>query len=323
MIKKIPIIAVPTALPMTSLSTVNSYLINTEPLTLIDSGLKYIHSENQLLGIFSSHDIDVESLERIIITHGHPDHFGMARVLQKKSGAKVFIHAADAAKVTEEYKLINIDEDFLRTTGLPAELMIIGKQINVVMSAYCEPLEDITLFSDDYSFEFRDFNLQCLHLPGHSIGHTCFYLPFEKILFSGDMVIPHITTIPVLENSTQYNNQRTPSLLQIFESLTKLAQLQIDLILPGHGNSIQKPVDLIHQLINFYHERANEIYNCLNYKPSITPYELSKKYFHNVNGFDRILALCETIVNLDYLVCQGKADVCMIDGVSHFYKSKA
>lgn len=314
----LPIVPISLPLPFPSPESVNAYLIEDDPLTLVDPGMKSSRSLAILERALAGRGIDFQSIKRVLLTHGHVDHFGAAGELQRRSGAEILIHEEDLSKITPPGESVN--EIYLYNTGIPPGLMNNFSQIDQMMNRYSEPIEEITTFDGNISLEFEHFYLQSLHLPGHSSGHTVFYWPEKELLLSGDIVLPSITTNPLAEPvNTPAGVKRSLSLSQMLDSLQQLASMEINLVFPGHGPRIENPPELINSRIAFYQQRLEEIYALLKSTGPQDPYQLAQAFFKGrLQGLDIILAVNEILVNLDLLVYQGRAYEEQIDGVSLF-----
>lgn len=318
MYKSLPITPVVLPLPFPSPDSVNVYLINDDPVTLVDAGMKSSRSLESLERALARHGIGFQEIRRILITHGHFDHFGAAGELQRRSGAEVLIHEADRSKV------VPADEPegalYLSNTGIPRKIIDRLNQAGQMIDRYSEPIGKVGLLDSSRTLEFEHFSLQPLHLPGHSSGHTAFYWPEKRLLLSGDIVLPSITTNPLAEYTmTPAGIKRNLSLAQMLDSLQQLAEINIDLIFPGHGPCIENPLELINSRIAFYRQRLEEVYGLLKATGPQNPYRLALAHFKmQLKGFDIILAVNEILVNLDLLVFQGRAVEEQIEGVAIF-----
>jgi glyoxylase-like metal-dependent hydrolase (beta-lactamase superfamily II) len=258
------------------------------------------------------------SIKRILLTHGHVDHFGAAGELQRRSGAKVLIHSEDLSKIKPAGE--PADEIYLHNAGIPRDVMVGFGKADRMMDHFGGSIEKVKTIGGNETLEFEHFSLQLLHMPGHSSGHTVFYWPEKNLLLSGDIVLPTITTNPLAEYTmTPAGIKRSLSLGQMLDSLQQLAEMKIDLILPGHGSRIENPGELINSRIAFYRQRLEDTYSLLKSTGPQNPYRLALIYFKGrLKGFDILLAVNETLVNLDLLVYQGRAIEEQIDGVSVF-----
>ncbi len=319
MAKSLPIIPITLPLPLSSPGSVNIYLIKEKPLTLVDTGLNSSASLAVLERKLRDHGLGLQSIKRIFITHAHVDHFGAARELQRRTGAHVYIHENDLAKVTAPYRLMEGDGTALEQSGIPQKIINIISQIELMMGLYSEPLEKVGSFTGGGTLEFERFSLKVLHLPGHSSGHTALYWPEKKILISGDLILPHITTIPVVEYVPSPDGEfRSLSLEQMLESLHRLSRLKLEQVFPGHGFRIKDPHALIDERILFYERRLGEVYTLLKAMGPQNAYKLALAYFKKIEGFDILLAVCEIIVNLDLLIHQGRVLGELVDGIFIF-----
>ena len=135
-----------------------------------------------------------------------------------------------------------------------------------------------------------------------------------------ELSLIHISTNPLAEyTATPAGIKRNLSLAQMLDSLQQLTEMEINLIFPGHGHRIEEPRELINSRIAFYRQRLEEIYNLLKSTGPQNPYQLALAHFKGrLKGFDIILAVNETLVNLDLLVHQGRAFEEQSDGVAVF-----
>lgn len=140
-------------------------------------------------------------LVEILNTHGHPDHvFGNANI-QEETRARIAIHAADA------YRL----DPALR----PASQLLAPQSV-----------ADDLIAEGPIAF-VRDLQIQALHTPGHTEGSTCFYLPAEGVLFSGDLLFAGNVGRTDLPGGDTH---------QMEASLARVAALPPSTrVFPGHG----------------------------------------------------------------------------------------
>jgi len=285
------------------LKTVNVYVIEDEPLTLVDTG---VNSENGLkkLGTFlRSIDHDITEIKRIILTHGHLDHFGLASRISALSSAEIIIHSADKQKVKEGLYPLKQCKEVLLRNGIP--LPIIEKIIEYWESnrSLWEPLHHCTLVNEDTMILFRNFTLKIIHCPGHSPGSICLFHEKEKILFSGDHIIEGIIPNPVLEIDENRYSLRSNSFIQYLNSLKKLNYLPISLILPGHGSMITDLKTIYDSYYNHFKIRQAQILSFLN-EGQLTAYEISWKLFSNLSVMDTFLGVSMILGHLDFLEVQ-------------------
>ncbi|MCL6476998.1 MAG: MBL fold metallo-hydrolase [Peptococcaceae bacterium] len=323
MLDKLPIkmISLPTPFPV---GNINAYLIVEDPVTIIDPGLCYQPSEVALQTALEENGILMSDIKRVVITHGHPDHFGLAGKIQRAGGAEVLARDEEVSKISPDREFIDKMVRSLKTTGIAED--ILNLNWNAAFGAfvpYTCPIDSIRPYSGEFSLEFSGFKLQLLHMPGHSGGHTCLYWEEEGVLLSGDMLLPDITSVPALEFDSGVPNLRRRSLSEIISSLARISSMNVELCLPGHGSPVTGPGDLAKSRIEFHKNRLEEIARLVpqGAENGITPYRLSRIYYPRVEGFNKYLAVIEVVSHLDFLSDEGRITERMgEDGVSYFYR---
>ena len=182
--------------------TSNVYLIGQDTYLVIDTGL-YAH---YLIDAMKKSSISLESIQNIILTHSHVDHIGGLNELVEKTSADVSIHKSEANYVEEGDKEATAAALF----SLPLQGTPIARKLQ-----------------EGDIIRFDEFVFEVLHTPGHTCGSICLYEKEARILFSGDTVFAHgsfgRTDLPPGGNSKDLVN-----------SLKRLADLNIDILAPGH-----------------------------------------------------------------------------------------
>ncbi|MFZ5650560.1 MAG: MBL fold metallo-hydrolase [Bacillota bacterium] len=313
-------IHLPTPFPV---GDVNAYLIKEDPVTLVDPGLYYPPSREVLYSAIEQHGVTLADIRRVVITHGHLDHYGMAGKIQEESGAEVIVREEEMALIRPGRQYIENMARTLRTTGVPEE-MIDGNVSFLSNIPFTHPIGSVTTFSGEAGLEFSGFSIKMLHMPGHSGGHTCLYWEGENILLSGDMLLPDISSVPSLGYNPNEKNLRRRSMSEMFESMERIAGLNPALCLPGHGDPVHDPGGLAKYRIEFHNSRLEEIFSLIpaGEAAGMTPYQISRIYYPHVKGFDKLLAVFEVVSHLDYLADEGRI-IEAIDqsGVSRFFRS--
>lgn len=210
----------------------HSYLLKYDKgALLIDAGLDC--EENRRLIKNKLKDLEVKSLEYILITHGHIDHFNLAGYLQEETGAEMLIHEYDG-NLLKDYrnalKWFDENYDLLIEGGYSdEELKLIKSKMLIVIEMLKLP-EYYKTFKE-LDLDFGDFKLKSLHLPGHTLGSVGYVL--EDIVFSGDVAIEGSTVVEDLRmeiNSLQklkcFNyifpaHKKTPLVKEDIEALEK------------------------------------------------------------------------------------------------------
>jgi hydroxyacylglutathione hydrolase len=161
----------------------------------------------------------LSQLKTVILTHGHMDHMGASSLIKEKTGASIAIHIADAQYIEEPWtQFLTLYEAFGVTKQNYEEFQSMsgGKPVKVT-----RPLHH------GDTLKVGSIELQIHHTPGHSPGSICILEPKSRTLFTGDALIPrewYPTTLGVFQDATKY-----------IQSLTRLSEMKIDKLCPGHG----------------------------------------------------------------------------------------
>jgi glyoxylase-like metal-dependent hydrolase (beta-lactamase superfamily II) len=299
---------------------VNVYLIEAEPLTLVDTGINTPEAQNALVLALTGAGYFVESIERILITHAHPDHYGLIPYLQEASGATVYFPEREIARVRDRQMLFEVGR-LLMEAGMPLELLFKMDQQRRKDPAPRVPHEEVVLVKDGDRFAFthgdRGFELQALLMPGHTGGHVVYFEPETRTLLAGDQLLPDVSPNPLLEPSLDEPGQRRRSLEEYLRSLERMAAMDIALAYPGHGDPVTDPQKLIESTIEHHLKRKASVARLLGPEGK-TPYELAAEVYPHVTGYDSFLAVSEIVGHLDLVVHDGNAVVEERDGVTYY-----
>lgn len=299
---------------------VNAYLIDAEPLTLIDAGVNTPQAQNALRIALAAAAVFPESVERILITHAHPDHYGLVQVLQEASGAAVFFPEREIARVRDKQMVFEVGR-LLMEAGMPLDLLFKMDQQrrkgprphmhhDVVV-----PVKDGDRFG--FHVDGASFELVARLMPGHTGGHVVYHHPGSGTLFAGDQLLPDVSPNPLLEPSLDVPGERRRSLREYLASLEAMAALELEVAYPGHGAPITQPHRLITWTINHHHERKEKLAARLG-DDACTPYELATEIYPDAAGYDVFLAVSEVVAHLDLVVDEGRAVVEQRDGVTYY-----
>lgn len=293
-------IPLPTPFPV---GMVNVYLLLDEPLTLIDTGPYLEEAWQALERALRSQGLCYGDLRRILITHTHPDHCGLARRLQEESGAAVYLHPLENQKILVQYRQ---EPEWFLACGIPKEAVGEARAGRNWVSRFLQAPAAVDLVAEGEEFAGDGYRLRVLHTPGHSSGHLCFYEPAEGLLWCGDTLLDHITPNPLVEPCRAQTNGRTPSLSQFTASLTRLAGLEVKEALPGHGRVITDHRRRIAEMLAHHRQRAGEILAFLRETGGpLTPWQLAQRLYSNLAGENIFLAVSEVVAHLDVMEGEG------------------
>jgi len=282
------------------LRTTNVFFVDEPPRTLVDTGIRTEASFEALKKGMEDIGFSFQSIERILITHGHIDHYGQAKRLSSLSGAPIYIHPKEYGRIRSIIHSLGFLKSILLMNGAPEAL--VNEAIRYIESAQkmADPLEEAYFLNEGDAVLFESMRWRTIHCPGHSPGLICFYWPEKKILFSGDHLLKEITPNPILAVSEYGPPFHYPSLKQYLASLEKNEGLEISLLLPGHGEEVKDVKGLIQKIFAHHRERMDLIYSILS-KGEKTAFEIVMDLFPGVPPFEVFLGISEAVGHLEIL----------------------
>ena len=297
------------------LITANVYVLGKGPLTLIDAGPKINGAMDFLRDQLSNIGCSFEDIERIIVTHGHVDHFGLGASIRNAAARTIRILAHPEEKWRMSTRNFEAGlwsreaNDFMVMAGTPREHIEKAKKRFLSMSKLAEPLDDIGFLEDRDELEGSGFRLEVIHTPGHTAGSICLFESQSRTLFTGDSVIKHISPNPIVE--TKRKNLRDPcyqSLVAYLSSLDKLKSLEVDFVFPGHGEYLRHLREIIGTYIMHHQERMDLIWSAIQ-KRARSAYDLINEVFPYMPEDHVFLGISEIMSHLEVLIREDKVTV--------------
>lgn len=285
--------------------TVNVYLVDEEPVTLIDTGVKTDASFQLLTESLRRLGYGVEDIRRILITHSHLDHYGQAKRISDLSGAEVYIHVEEYQRIKSIRQFRTKVASVLGHNGVPIDLL--DKTIQYMESAeqLAEPLDEVLFISEGDEICFKNMALRPIHCPGHSPGLICLYLEGEGILVSGDHLLKEISPNPVINPSQTAVGSGSTSLKQYLQSIRKIEDLEVSLVLPGHGEPVRDFKGALEKIRHHHEQRLAMVLSILSRKEK-TAYDISRELFPDAKSFEVFLGVSEVLGHLNILFEEGK-----------------
>jgi glyoxylase-like metal-dependent hydrolase (beta-lactamase superfamily II) len=308
---------------------VNCYLIDDDPLTLVDTGPNSGKSLDELERALEQHGRRVEDLELIVITHQHMDHLGLLEVLTRRSGAQVAALHLLGPYLAHFSASATADDDFsqavMRRHGIPTEMVTVLAAVGSAFRAFGSRGQVDLQLHDGQRFALRDRDFQILHRPGHSPSDTVLWDERRGILIGGDHLLARISSNPLISRPLDVEPQggtdpgagRPRSLLQYLDSLQATRQMPIEIVLPGHGEPILDHISLIDERLRLHQRRAQKIARMLEPGP-MSAYEIALAMWGNVALTQAYLTLSEVLGHLDLLAQEGAVREQEDDGTSRF-----
>ena len=243
-----------------------------------------------------------KSLSTIVITHYHPDHIGYAGGLQAKTGASVAMTKIDedAAKKVISTEFLNMLRTHYEKANIPKQLAKEMLDVSTEFKRAVFPLPNVTHYlRAGAKIKIGRYEYEILHAPGHSDGMVCFYNQERRVLLSADHILGEITP-----NITYWFFGDENPLRSYLHSLEEVKKLEIDLVIPSHGEPFQNAAKRIEEMIRHHDERLEETLRIL--KTHDTVYDICQQLFSKrLNVHDFRFAIGETIAHLEYLRAEG------------------
>ncbi|HUW96304.1 MAG TPA: MBL fold metallo-hydrolase [Anaerolineae bacterium] len=302
----IHLISIPTPFPV---GPVNVYLLEGDPLTLLDAGPLTDEAREALQTGLGGLGYALRDVEQLVITHAHHDHFGQARRIVEESGATL-LSSRENRYPLEEFDTwwedrIAFVSDLVIKEGAPVQSL---GEMDIVrgIGQYAAPVAELTPLDDGDEVRMGGATWQALHTPGHALGHLCFYHQESRLLLSGDHLLRDITSNPVLETPRRGKRERPRSLPDYIQSLRRVRDLDVERALPGHGAPVHDHREHIDSILTHHAVREALILQILR-EGDRTVYELGVALFGGeLPGVELFLVMSEIIGHLDILELEGK-----------------
>lgn len=288
-------------------------LFGAGPPTLVDSGSGYLSSNDHLLAGFEAigrnfgEPIAPADLGRIIVTHGHIDHFGGVSRILEQCDAPVGIHVLDR-RVLQAYE----ERVVVATKGLRVYLQRAGVapdfQANL-MEMYGYSKKHVKSMPVDFLLEDGATldGLRFIHTPGHCPGQVC--IAVGNILISADHILEKTTPHQAPESITAYTG-----LGHYLEALDKVNRMDgFDLALGGHEGPIHDVYRRIAQIRDSHMRKLERVKTAVAELDKPTISDISKFMYARVHGFNILLALEEVGAHVEYLYQTGELAVSNLD----------
>jgi len=292
-------------LPNSPLKELNSYVIKgAERNLIIDTGFnRPVCFEAMQEGIRAL-DIDLAATD-FLITHMHADHAGLVVRLATETST-IYFSRVDAQVYRGEGTWQPMI-DYAGLNGFPADELMKALHNHPGFKYSPERVPEMTLIGDDDIITVGDYRLRCLATPGHTPGHICLYEADKKVLLSGDHILFDIT--PHIESWSYQVN----ALKDYIDSLDKVYDLPVDIVLPGHRNFFTDLKGRIDELKEHHEHRANEVLDVVGTATKTAydiaagmPWDIDCETWDLFPVAQKWFATGEAIAHLRYLESEGR-----------------
>jgi glyoxylase-like metal-dependent hydrolase (beta-lactamase superfamily II) len=306
---------------------VNVYLVEDRDggLLLFDTGLGTPESQAALADGFARAGRRFDEVSRIVLSHGHIDHYGAAQAIIERAGRPipVHVHPADLPKVaasgTPWRELMPFYAAYLARLGVPAEaIAAMGRELGGGYTL-ARRIAAVTPLQPGEVLRAKYLALEVVHMPGHTPGLVCLHDRPRKLFFASDHLLEKVSPNPIIElGPTGQDEGRFRPLLAYLESIARLRALDVELVLPGHGPPFGGHRAVIDGLLQFYERRQAKILEALA-RGALTGYEVTRVLFPWARPGDLFLVVSETIANLEVLEAGGRVARDEDGGVYRFH----
>jgi glyoxylase-like metal-dependent hydrolase (beta-lactamase superfamily II) len=329
-------LAIPTPF---AVGRVNCYLIEDEPLTLLDAGPNSATSLTALEAGLAEHGRRVEDLQRIVVTHQHIDHIGLVEILAKRSGAEVCALDLLAPWLANYKQEMEENDSFsaaiMLRNGIPQDVVHALRAVSASFRAWGAAAHVTRALAKGELLEFASRSWRVLHRPGHSPSDTVFFDEATGELFGGDHLIKHISSNPLLSkplgssssvekgdekqraSSSKAVEERPRALMIYMDSLRATREMELEVVHAGHGEPVEDHRKLIDERMRMHERRANKLHALIAERPR-NAYELAQEMWGNVAVTQAFLTLSEVLGHMDLLIEEGRAGERETAGVVSF-----
>jgi glyoxylase-like metal-dependent hydrolase (beta-lactamase superfamily II) len=315
---------------------VNCYLIEDDPLTLVDTGPNSGTSLDELELALRRLGHRIEDLGLIVITHQHMDHLGLLEILARRSGAEVaalhllgpYLEDFAASAVADDRFSMRV----MLRHGVPADLAGALGAVGAAFRAFGSGGRVTMALHESDALTLRDRTFQISHRPGHSPSDTVFYDAERRMLIAGDHLLARISSNPLVSRplnappapgsgavagTDDGADHRPHALIDYIASMEATRGMAADLVLAGHGPPVLDHGALVDERLRMHDRRADKLRRMLEPAP-LTAFELASRMWGNVAVTQAFLTISEVLGHLDLLIAGGRVAEDADGPVTHF-----
>jgi glyoxylase-like metal-dependent hydrolase (beta-lactamase superfamily II) len=286
---------------------VNCYLVAEDPITLIDTGPKTKEAMEALREGLRAARFRVQDIRRIVLTHAHEDHCGLAKSLRDEAKhAEVLVHGWETG---HKKGRLEYEEHLalLVRAGVPAGEIEGMRGVYDGVRQYADALEDEehSEITDGEELQFSTGSLRVVHTPGHTPGSCSFFREADRTVIAGDCVLKRITPNPILSPDPFDPARRFRSLEEYLVSLSRIRALHPTLVYGGHGDTVDDYEELFNRYLRAIRERQRDVVKLVP-QAGATAWEVALELFPGADDVHRFLAVSETVAHLDLAHADNK-----------------
>ncbi|MGV9308620.1 MBL fold metallo-hydrolase [Nonomuraea sp. NPDC004354] len=305
--------SIPVPIPVNPLRYVLVYALELPGgVAIIDAGWNTDEAYEALAAGLAVAGYAITDVKAVLVTHIHPDHYGLAGRIREASGAWIALHPADARLLSDRYddeyveSLVERERALLVRSGVPERTLgeLAGASMMIRHMVTMAPPD--RLVEDGDRLDLPGWDLRAVWTPGHSPGHLCFVSGERRVLFSGDHVLAKITPIVAV------HPQSGPDpLADYLDALLAVRKLDVEEVLPAHEYRFMELAERVDHVIGHHEERLAEIEGVVAAHDGITCWDIATRLtwsrpWESIQPFMRRAATNETLAHLVWLENKGR-----------------
>lgn len=305
------IVTIPLPTPF-AVGRVNCYLIEDDPLVLVDPGPRSTVAMAELEGALAARGRTLAEVDLVLVTHQHHDHIGAAGLVAERAGAEIGCLGRLADLMADFDALTAAEDDYqvavMLRNGVPEETALTLRDISRAFRRFGAGADVSRRYEEGDEVVLRERRLRVVHVPGHSPTDTLFVDDAQRVAIAGDHLIARVSSNPVIHRPMFHAADpahRPPTLSVYLESLRRTREMDLAVVLSGHGKPIENHRSLIDERLGHHEMRKEEIAALIAERPR-TAHDLSRAIWGDVALRQAYLTLCEVLGHTDLLVTEGR-----------------
>jgi len=309
--------SIPVPIPINPLRYVLVYALElADGVAIVDAGWDTDDAYAALRDGLAQAGYGIADVRAVLVTHIHPDHYGLAGRVREESGAWIGVHPADGALIRERYDddfiegLVAREREQLERCGVPYDAATELANASMMIRRFVSTARPDVLIEDGDRPDLPGWDLRAIWTPGHSPGHLCFVSESRRVLLTGDHVLPRITPIVSVHPQSPPN-----PLADYLDSLAAVRKIGVDAgvteVLPAHEYRFLELAERVDQVMAHHEERLAEIERVVAAADGVACWEIATRLtwsrpWESIPSFMRRAATNETLAHLVWLEARGR-----------------